>query len=55
MGWLVALMGVVFAVILTRKSVDRETTRNIKKIAKAGSFFVAGLIVLLVLSYLAGQ
>lgn len=48
MGWILVLFGGIFLlVVITRKTVDRETTRNLKFL---GKFFAAGvgLIVLLV-------
>ena len=45
MGWIIVLVGVVVLVLLVRKTVDRETTRNLKLYAKVAAG-VVGLIVL---------
>ena len=55
MGWIVVLLAVVFVFFLIRKSVDRETTKNFKHIAKIAAFFVAGLFVLLLISFIIGR
>lgn len=47
MGWIVVLLGVVLLVVLARKSVDRETTRNLTFLGKVLAALV-GLIVLLI-------
>jgi len=53
MGWILVLLGGIFLlVVITRKTVDRETAKNLKFL---GKFFAGavGLIVLLVfLSFL---
>lgn len=48
MGWILVLFGGIFMlVVITRKTVDRETAKNLKSL---GKFFAVavGLIVLLV-------
>ena len=45
MGWIIALIGVVLLVLLARKTIDRETTRNFKLLGKIIAVLV-GLIVL---------
>lgn len=55
MGWIVVLLCVVLFVVLTRKSVDAETTRNLKRLAKVLALFVAGLFALLIISYIGGH
>ena len=46
-GWIIVLLGVALVVVLARKTVDRETTRNLKFLAKFLAAAV-GLIVLMV-------
>ena len=55
MGWIVVLVVAVLLVLLIRKFVDRETTRNLKLLGKVVAVFVAGLVVLLVFSYIGGH
>lgn len=45
MGWIIVLVGVVILVLIVRKTLDRETTRNLKFHAKIVAA-VVGLIVL---------
>ena len=45
MGWIVALFCVALIVLVTRKTLDRETTRNLKLLGK----LLAGIVGLIVL------
>jgi uncharacterized membrane protein YeaQ/YmgE (transglycosylase-associated protein family) len=46
MGWIVVLLCVVLVVFLTRQSVDRETTGNLKFLSNT----IAGLVGLIVIN-----
>lgn len=48
MGWIMILVGTILLVVIARKSLDRETTRNFKFHAKIVAV-VVGLIILWVL------
>ncbi len=45
MGWIIALAGVVLIIVLTTKSVDRETARNFKLLAKV----IGGVVAIVIL------
>ena len=55
MGWIVVLLVVVVLAFLVRKSVDRETSRNLRLLGKVFAVFVGGLVVLLVLFFIGGH
>jgi hypothetical protein len=48
MGWFIVLAGIVLLVVVTRKTLDHETTRNLKFLSKIVAA-LAGLIFLSVL------
>lgn len=52
MGWIIVLVGVVLLVVLIRKSIDRETTRNFKLLGKVLAGVVAVIILWVVISYI---
>ncbi len=52
MGWIIALAGVVLIIVLTTKSVDRETARNFKLLGKVVAGLVAIIILWIVISYI---
>ena len=52
MGWLVALAGIVLLLFITRKTVDRETTRNVKFLGKIIAVLVSVIVVGVFLSYI---
>jgi hypothetical protein len=52
MGWIVVLVGVVLVVVLTRKSIDRETARNFKLLGKLLAGVVAIIILWIFISYI---
>jgi len=52
MGWIVMLLAVVIVIVLTRKFVDRETSKNLKSIGKGAAMFFGGLLLLLILSFI---
>ena len=54
-GWIVVFVALAFVIFLTLKSVDRETTRNLKRLAKGLAIFLSGLFVLLVISYISAH
>lgn len=48
MGWIIALICIVLLIVLTRKTIDRETTRNLKFL---GKMFVAAAVLIVLLIY----
>jgi multisubunit Na+/H+ antiporter MnhB subunit len=54
MGWIILLASVVLLIVLTRRTIDRETTRNLKYLGKIVAV-VVGLIVLGVLFLIANH
>lgn len=51
MGWVMVLFGVVLLVVLARKTIDRETTRNLKLLGKIVAALVGLIILWVFLSY----
>ena len=45
MGWLVALAGIVLLVLITSKTVDRETTRNFKHLGKIVVVVIGAIVI----------
>ena len=54
MGWIIALICLVLFIVVMRKVLDRETTRNMKYLGKMFAA-VAGLIVLLAILSFTGH
>ncbi len=52
MGWIIVFVGVVVLALLVRKSLDRETTRNLKFHAKIMAALVGVIFLWAFLSFL---
>lgn len=53
MEWIVALLALLLLAFLIRKSIDRETTRGLKRLAKAMAAAIGLLVLLVIVSYAA--
>jgi quinol-cytochrome oxidoreductase complex cytochrome b subunit len=51
MGWIVSLLCIAVLVVLARKTLDRETTRNMKFLGKMLAAVAALIVLMVFLSY----
>ncbi|MDP2816091.1 MAG: hypothetical protein Q8O19_05370 [Rectinemataceae bacterium] len=51
MGWIIVLFCIVLVIVLTRKTLDRETTGNLKLLGKMLAAVVAIIVLWGFLSY----
>ena len=52
MGWIIVLLGIALLVVLIRRNLDRETTRNLKFLSKVVAILLGSIVLIALFSYI---